>query len=187
MRKYQGIYGNTRADVTCHNFQLPGNIRLFFNSGVDIQTLKVSLNQSEVFIPISWVLLDYGSTVRIFFNAGLVDNIQDANAATTIHTDGVSKDYTQTASFHLFPLNVHFNSTSLANILSLSDVKSHYRVTMDTTVKSAFNVQINYHTIVKFLKYGLGMYYFDTAKSNKSPVNAYSFLSIIKDNKSYFS
>ena len=31
------------------------------------------------------------------------------------------------------------------------------------------------------------MYYFDTAKPNKSPLNAYSFLSIVKDNKSYFS
>ena len=31
------------------------------------------------------------------------------------------------------------------------------------------------------------MYYFDTAESNKSPVNAYSFLSTVKDDKSYFS
>ena len=52
---------------------------------------------------------------------------------------------------------------------------------MDTTVKSAFNVHINDHTVVKFLKYGTVMYYFDTTKSNKYPVNAYSFLSTVKD------
>ena len=31
------------------------------------------------------------------------------------------------------------------------------------------------------------MYYFDTAESNKSPVNAYAFLSTVKDDKSSFS
>ena len=31
------------------------------------------------------------------------------------------------------------------------------------------------------------MYYFDTNKSNKYPVNAYSFIPTIKDNKSCFS
>ena len=58
---------------------------------------------------------------------------------------------------------------------------------MDTTVKSTFNAHINDHIIVKFLKCGHRLNYFDTDKSNKSPVNAYSFLSTVKDNKSYFS
>ena len=88
---------------------------------------------------------------------------------------------TQTVSLQLLPLNVHFNSTSLANILSLSEVESHYQVTMDTTFESAFNVHINDHTILKFLKCGTVLYYFDTAKANKSPVNTYSFLSTVKD------
>ena len=58
---------------------------------------------------------------------------------------------------------------------------------MDTTVESAFNVHINDHTIFKFLRCGPVLYYFDTAKSNKFPVNAYSFLCTIKDKKSYSS
>ena len=57
---------------------------------------------------------------------------------------------------------------------------------MDTTVESTFNVHINDHIIVKFLKCGHRLNYFDTDKSNKSPVNAYSFLSTVKDNKLYF-
>ena len=51
---------------------------------------------------------------------------------------------------------------------------------MDTTVKSTFNAHINDHIIVKFLKCGHRLNYFDTDKSNKSPVNAYSFLSTVK-------
>ena len=58
---------------------------------------------------------------------------------------------------------------------------------MDTTVKSTFNAHINDHIIVKFLKCGHRLNYFDTDKSNKSPVNTYSFLSTVKDNKSCFS
>ena len=37
------------------------------------------------------------------------------------------------------------------------------------------------------MKFGPGMYYFDTAKSNKPPVKAYSFLSTVKNNKREFS
>ena len=58
---------------------------------------------------------------------------------------------------------------------------------MDTTVKSAFNVNINEHTIVKLLKCGYRLYSFDTSKSNKSSVNAYLFIFTVKDNKSCFS
>ena len=74
-----------------------------------------------------------------------------------------------------------------ANILSLSEVEIHYLFTMDTTVELESNVHINDLTIIKFLKCGTGLYYFDTSKSNKPPVNYYSFLSTVKDKKSYFS
>ena len=56
---------------------------------------------------------------------------------------------------------------------------------MDITVESAFNVYINNQTILKFLKCGPGLYYFDTDKSNKYPGNNYSFLSTVKDNESH--
>ena len=54
---------------------------------------------------------------------------------------------------------------------------------MDITVESELNAIINDHTIFKFLKCGSGLYYFDTAKSNTYPVNAYSFLPTVKYNK----
>ena len=165
------------------NCQLPGQIRLFFPNGENIKIVQVHLNHSEVLIPISWVLLDYGSTISSICNNKLVDNIRDANVTITAHTNDGSKYYTQTESLHFLPLNVHFIYTSLANILFLSEVESHHPVNMDTTFESAINVHINYHTIVKFLNFGPGLYYFDTAKSNKPPVNAYSFLSTVKDRK----
>ena len=100
----------------------------------NVQTFWVAINQSEVFISLSWVILDSGSIISSIFNAALVDNIWDANVTKTVYTNVVSKDYTHTASLHLLPLDVHFNSTPLANILFISEVEGHYRVTMDTTV-----------------------------------------------------
>ena len=100
-----GTDGNTRADVTCYNWKRPGHILLFCPNEENIQKFHVTLNQSEVLIPISWVLFDSGSTVSSIFNADIVDNIRDANVTTTVHTNGDSKDYTQTAPLHLLPLN----------------------------------------------------------------------------------
>ena len=114
--------GNTRAGVICYNCQHCVYICLFCPNGDNIQTFQITLNQSEVLSPISWVLLDLGSTVSSIFNAGLVDNIWDENVSTTVHNNGVSKYYTQTESLHLLPLGFHFNSTSLANNISLSEV-----------------------------------------------------------------
>ena len=62
-QKCESIVGtdiNTRSDVTCNNFQRPGHIRLFCPNGANIQAFQFILNQSEVLIPISWVLLNYG-------------------------------------------------------------------------------------------------------------------------------
>ena len=58
---------------------------------------------------------------------------------------------------------------------------------MDTTIILLFNIHINYHIVVNFLKCGPGMYYFDTANYKKSPVNFYSLLSTVKEKKSHFS
>ena len=134
-------------------------------------------------IPISWVLLHYGSNFSSICNYEIVDNIGDSNITPAVNSNGGSKYYIETESLRLFPISVHFNSTLFANILSLSEVESHYLVTMDTTFKSEFRVHINDHKIVKFLKCGPGLYDFDTAKFNKYPFNDYSFLSTVKDNK----
>ena len=50
------------------------------------------LKQSKVLIPVSWVLLDSGSTVSSICNADLFDNILGANVTTNVHTNGGSKD-----------------------------------------------------------------------------------------------
>ena len=108
-----GTDGNTRADITCYNCQRSRHIRLFCPYGTNIQKNQVTLNQSEVLIHIIWVLFDSGYTVSSILNSDPIYNIRDENFTATFHTNGVSKDYTQTASLHLLSLDVNFNSTYL--------------------------------------------------------------------------
>ena len=121
-----GTYWNTRADVTCYNYQRPGYIRLFCPNWANIQTFQVNLNQSEVLITTSWVPLDSRYTVSSICDYEFVDNIRYANVTKTVHANGSSKDYKINAPLHLLPLDVNFNSTSLANIISLSEVDINY-------------------------------------------------------------
>ena len=61
-------------------------------------------------------------------------------------------------------LDVYFNPSGLANILSLGIISDLWRVTMDSTVENA--IFVHFPTGVwKFVKFGVGLYYFDTRQS----------------------
>ena len=63
----------------------------------------------------------------------------------------------------MFPLDVHFNATSMANILSFQAVASleGVRITMDTVIEHAINVEYQ-DKCYKFKECKDGLYYFDT-------------------------
>ena len=88
----------------------------------------------------------------------------------------------------LLPLEVHFNPSSIANIISLSDVANleGARVTMDSSVARAINLHFN-GDIYQFKECADGLYYFDPTKSNHSnvmPVTSYpSLVQTVAQNK----
>ena len=87
--------------------------------------------------------------------------------------------------------DVWFNKASLANILSLSDVRKQCRVTMDTNREAAILVHRKDGNIMKFIEYESSLYYYDAdnnnSKNNKHSnamvTNAYLFLNTVKANK----
>ena len=120
----------------------------YYLMGVICKQIHVTFNESEFFILLGLEILDSVSTLSIVCYAEIADNIQDATVTTSVHTNNGCKDYTQTESLCLFLLPVHFNSTSLENILSLSDFDSHYLVTMGATVESEFNFLIQFSSFL---------------------------------------
>ena len=137
-------------------------------------------------IPSNWVLLDTCSTVSVGMNPDLFGPISlcDNNDVLTIRTNGGCIDFTHTCEFQLLPIRCHFNSNSMANILSMKDVINldGVCVTMDSSVDRAITVQYE-DMMMKFRECSDGLYYFDTAADDAiNSLYSYSFLSTVNDN-----
>eukprot|EP00557_Chaetoceros_sp_GSL56_P002970 CAMPEP_0176488714 /NCGR_PEP_ID=MMETSP0200_2-20121128/6868_1 /TAXON_ID=947934 /ORGANISM="Chaetoceros sp., Strain GSL56" /LENGTH=957 /DNA_ID=CAMNT_0017885739 /DNA_START=340 /DNA_END=3216 /DNA_ORIENTATION=- len=90
------------------------------------------------------------STDHIFCNDKLVTDVHVVTdgEGLRLYSSGGHLDSIQKGKFGDF--TVWFNSQSLANILSLSQVVEKYRVTLDTLVENAFHVHISEGHILKF-------------------------------------
>ena len=146
--------------------------------------------QNDSSIPSSWVLLDTCSTASVFCNSMLVNDLVvcSEDEELMIQTNGGGQSFDLKSTMKLFPIDVHFNSESMANILSLKDVAEMEgaRITMDTLEERAITVHFQGNAY-RFMEHKEGLYYLDIndIKSN-TKVSPYSFLGSVKDNKSYF-
>ena len=132
----------------------------------------------HVAIPDSWVLLDSQSTVSVFRNATLLQNIRPAASPLTVYTNGGSQISRLVGDIPNFG-EVWFNPQSLANILSLAAVRQRCRVTMDTAGASAIAVHRKDGSVMLFKESPMGLYYFDVndpTNSINSPSAPYLFL-----------
>ncbi len=112
--------------------------------------------------------------------------MKDIYSMTDAISNGGHQDYSKKGNLTVFPFEVYYNPSSLANIISLSEVSERYRETIDTDKKPAMVAHLNANVSHKFMKYGSGLYYLDTSQLVQS-IDTYSFLSTVKSNKSYFS
>ena len=81
--------------------------------------------------------------------------------------------------------SVWYNENSLANILSLSEVRKKCHVTMDTDKEAAMIVHKKDGTTMKFVEFATGLYFYDI-DANKSTVNDYYFVETVAANKTMF-
>ena len=143
----------------------------------------------------NWLLLDSESNVDIFCNPSLVtDIVRVTNGEKLVLTsNGGTQDSDKKARFG--DMTVWFNINSIANILSLSSVAEHFRVTMDTHVDNSFLVHLSDNIKLKFSCHSNGLYYCDTKNILKDDLHAafsffqtaYCNLQTVKGNKSKYS
>jgi hypothetical protein len=82
---------------------------------------------------------------------------------------------------------VWYNEKSLANILSLAEVRKICRVTMDTSEAAELVVYKHNGDKLRFIESGNGLYYYDTAQSKaRNTSSDYSFVSSVVENKTKY-
>ena len=134
---------------------------------VEYGLMFAQLGEVEQDISKSWILLDSQSTVSVFNNGAMLENIKEVQQKLNLLTNG---------GYHLTNMKgelknygtVWYSPKSLANTLSLAEVRKKFRVTMDTQVEASITVHRKSGTKMKFLEYRNGLYYYDVPiKNNK--------------------
>jgi Zinc knuckle len=136
----------------------------------------------------SWILLDSESTVSIFNNSKLLKNIRHCGneQGLRIYSNGGHQDTHLIGDLPGFG-QVWYNTKSLANILSLAEVRKICRVTMDTSKAAEIVVYKHNGEKIKFVESGNGLYYYDTDMPKaRNTSSEYSFVSSVVENKTKY-
>ncbi len=168
------------------------------NQMASLMQVQVGFAQKDsVIIPDNHIILDSASSASVFKNPALVSDIVDLPPREILQliTNGGSETFKQRGNCEVLPMEVYFNSSSLANILALSDVAAleDVTITMDTSLSNAICVHTPLGTLC-FEKRENGLYSMDmndinnghNDNNNKMPITTYSFTSTVNSNKSIF-
>jgi hypothetical protein len=191
-----GSDGLTHSDIECYRCRNYGHYASTcptagFDTGTTLTQLAIMMTQSAVpAINPAWILLDSQSTMSVFNNSTMLSNVRNSPHTLRALTNGGYQDSTRIGDFKNLG-TVWFNPASIANILSLSEVRKVCRVTLDTSAEPALCVHRLDGTLMKFLKHESGLYVYDsTAASNKYSLSVtayYTMINTVADQKKLFS
>jgi hypothetical protein len=124
-----GTNGFTHEGVTCYNCQGSGHYAVDCPKGTSTGTTLVQHNfvlaQTKVSgLDPSWILLDSQSTVSVFKNPDMLRNIRKSEKILRAITNGGYQDSSMIGDFPNLG-EVWFNTESIANILSLAEVRKN--------------------------------------------------------------
>ena len=181
--------GVTHDEITCSNCSRTGHYSADCPddrgaTGTTLTQVGFVLAQTNApGIDKNWILLDSQSTVSVFKNPAMLANIRQSPHILRALTNGGHQDSNLIGDFpNLGP--VWYNSESLANILSLPDVRKVCRVTMDTGKESALCVHRLDGSVMKIREHDCGLYVY--VPNNSNQVAAYTLVSTVAANKKLF-
>ena len=143
-------------------------------------------DRAAVGIDPSWILLDSQSTISVFRNPNFLSNIRKSGHVLRAITNGGHQDSDTVGDFPNLG-EVWYNPESIANILSLADVRKVCRVTMDSSVEPAIKVHRLDGSVMTFTEHGSGLYVYKTNDHSSKSVAHYTMISTVADQKKFFS
>ena len=192
-----GTDSQLRPNVTCYGCGSPGHMAGECPVGTTATaTPAVTLTQFAYVlaqagaheIDPDWILLDSQSTISVFKNASMLTNIRNSGRVLRAITNGGHQDSSLIGDFPNLG-EVWYNRNSIANILSLAEVRKVCRVTMDTSDEPALVVHRVDGTTMKFAEHPSGLYIYQRNPTNV-PVTGYSsytMVSTVAEQKRLFS
>ena len=122
----------------------------------------MQIKDKKGLIPHDWILLDTCSTDDVINNRNLVDGITSCgeNEKLKIYANGGELTYNEKGCFKYLPLCVHFNPSSIANVLSLKQVDDMpgFHLEMNTQVEPGITL-IKGEARIQFMHSRNGLYY----------------------------
>ena len=186
-----GTNGVTHDGVTCYQCNNVGHYACDCpedqdsgTSGTTLVQHGLVLAQGASGIDPSWVLLDSQSTISVFRNPDMLTNIRPSNRVLRAITNGGFQDSKLIGDFPNLGA-VWFNEDSIANILSLSEVRQVCLVTMDTGLEPTMIVHRLDGSKMKVTEHECGLYVYNPNVSSGA-VAAYSLVSTVAAQKSLF-
>jgi hypothetical protein len=139
----------------------------------------VALNSNNTSnIPSDWILLDNQSTVDVFSNRNLLENIRKAPNSMRIRTQAGDITTNMIGDLHNYG-PVWYCENGIANILSLNNVKSRYKVAFDSENGNEFLVHKPCGGTRTFRQSRRGLYYMNTSGGSGA-----TLISTVDENKS---
>ena len=146
---------------------------------------SVNLSQAGINIPSSWLLLDNQSTVDVFANGNLLEDIHEVDDELVISSNGGTSMTWWMGTLAGYG-DVWYDPSGITNIVSLAQVVKKYHVSYNST-DNVFIMTKPDGTVYRFTQAPSGLYYYDLAQTESNKWAGIALVETVVAKKSKYS